>query len=298
MRYFLCIFLLAFGLSSRAQVLHPKGLPDYELELASMGDKVITSKTEEDRIKVNGEFKDLLMEALQIEKSIEYPFESVKNLSKQIVIPGKLRLFTWVVPLKDGTYQYFGFVMIIDRKNEIKVNPLEDRSSEMASPAYDWLKPSKWYGAIYYDVIEVKGKGKKYYTLLGYRPGDKKVQEKLIDVITYDGKNVRFGAKIFETPKISDYQYKQRPYRLLFPYSNKVTASIKWHEDLEKIVMDHLSPPDASLKGKWEFYGPDFSYDAFFWKKGKWHLEEMVEFNTELKTVTPKEKPKQGLGEK
>lgn len=35
----------------------------------------------------------------------------------------------------------------------------------------------------------------------------------------------------------------------------------------KKIVFDHLSPPKATLKGAEETYGPDFTYDAFIWKK-------------------------------
>jgi hypothetical protein len=36
------------------------------------------------------------------------------------------------------------------------------------------------------------------------------------------------------------------------------------------IVFDHLAPPDPQLKGKFELYGPDFSYDGFKLVNGRW----------------------------
>jgi hypothetical protein len=44
----------------------------------------------------------------------------------------------------------------------------------------------------------------------------------------------------------------------------------------KKIVFDHLSPPKATLKGAEETYGPDFTYDAFIWKKGKWARQKVI----------------------
>jgi hypothetical protein len=38
-----------------------------------------------------------------------------------------------------------------------------------------------------------------------------------------------------------------------------------------------LTPKDAFLGDQHQFYGPDFSYDAFFLKHGKWDFEEEVD---------------------
>jgi hypothetical protein len=116
-----------------------------------------------------------------------------------------------------------------------------------------------------------------YYTLLGYRPSRATHNQKIIDVLNIEGRNmVRFGDKIFETPKIGDAKYKKPPHRLIFRYSTKATASIRWQEKEKQIMMDHLSVPDISMKEKWELYGPDFSYDALYWKEGKWYLKEEI----------------------
>ena len=48
--------------------------------------------------------------------------------------------------------------------------------------------------------------------------------------------------------------------------------------------MDHLAPQDASMKRMYSFYGPDFTYDALYWNKGHWKLEEQIEA---LRTFPP-----------
>lgn len=45
---------------------------------------------------------------------------------------------------------------------------------------------------------------------------------------------------------------------------------LRYNEQEDIIVCDHLSPGNPKMKGKYEYYGPDFSYDAFDFEKGKW----------------------------
>ena len=46
--------------------------------------------------------------------------------------------------------------------------------------------------------------------------------------------------------------------------------------------MDHLAPQDASMKRMYSFYGPDFTYDALYWNKGHWKLEEQIEAPSDI----------------
>jgi hypothetical protein len=255
----------------------------------------VTGRLEEDRLKFNQEFSTGLEDMLYYDEAFDYPFDKVKNLSKLKSESEELRLFTWLVPLKAGTYNYYGFALIKSKKGGVDVVSLTDESRTLESPEYDWLKPDKWFGAIYYQTFEVKHKKKRYQIYLGYRPGDREVQEKLVEVVYLDNNKLTFGAKIFETPLISDYKYDQRPFRLRFRYSKKVVASLKYNQELKMIVMDHLSPPDASMQRDWKMYGPDFSYDGIYWEDGKFYLKKQIEFNSGQRPPTSLERPKQGL---
>ena len=45
---------------------------------------------------------------------------------------------------------------------------------------------------------------------------------------------------------------------------------LKFDENEKQIVFDHLSPKSPQFTGQYQYYGPDFSYDALEFKKGKW----------------------------
>ena len=72
--------------------------------------------------------------------------------------------------------------------------------------------------------------------------------------------------------------------------------SLKFNEKEDKIIFDHLSPIQANQKGLFEFYAPDFTYDAFVWKKGKWRLETNIDArNKDLNEGNQRKKPEKGL---
>lgn len=292
------LFNTAFAQGGVVESTDDISLSELEADLAILGDKVVSGQLEKERLESNQEFTKALEEMLYYDEAFEYPFDKVRNLSKITAESEEFRLFTWLVPLKDGTFNYYGYALIKRKKGLIEVVDLTDNSKTLESPEYDWLKPENWFGAIYYQTFEVKHKKKRYQVYLGYRPGDREVQEKLVEVVYMDNNKLTFGAKVFETPIISDYKYDQRPFRLRFRYSKKVVASLKYKPELNMIVMDHLSPPDASFQRDWKMYGPDFSYDGIYWENGKFYLKKQIEFDSGFKPPAPIEKPKQGLAPK
>ena len=63
------------------------------------------------------------------------------------------------------------------------------------------------------------------------------------------------------------------------------------------IVMDHLSPRDASFKNNFEYYGPDFSYDGFKLMNGRWRfIEDMQLKNSPSETDDQFNDPKKPAG--
>jgi hypothetical protein len=58
--------------------------------------------------------------------------------------------------------------------------------------------------------------------------------------------------------------------------------------------MDHLEPQDASMKRMYQFYGPDFTYDALYWKRDAWEIEEGVKVESDIQApIVP---PNRGEG--
>jgi hypothetical protein len=154
--------------------------------------------------------------------------------------------------------------------------------------------PENWPGCIYYALVPLD---KDQVLLLGYDQHDLSEKRKVIEILkpgSFNRPRTRFGARVFETPLWLDQRQKQRPHRLALRYSAQSSALLRWESKEKRLIFDHLIPPDASLKGRYDLYGPDLTYDALVWKKGKFTLVEHVVVRSELEA--PFRPPDRGAG--
>jgi len=233
--------------------------------------QLMESRDDSIKLKINGNIIRLFERTLSQPSSFLEPFDSLKNVSHLYSDNKTIRLFTWDIPLADGTFQYFGFIQIRKDNNSINLIRLNDNSKEIGKPENMSLGVEKWYGAVYYKFITKKTNGKMLYTLLGWHGKDNLTTQKAIDVLQINdaGKPI-FGAPVFVLNN-------KTVYRVLFEYSADVVMSLKYDEQKKMIVFEHLSPSESHLKGQYQFYGPDFSIDAFKFSKGKWILKEDID---------------------
>lgn len=233
-------------------------------------------KTEEERLSANGNFSGILKRLLQKDGSQNFIFDSLNSIARLEPEDKSFVIFNWEMPHNDGTYTYYAFVL--HKNNTTKsyqLTELIDASSTIKRPETALLKANNWYGAHYYKIITVKRKGKNYYCLLGADWNDKLSKKKLMEVLSFekDG-SLKFGAPIINYNKITLN-------RLIFEYSSNVSMSLNYDDKSKRIIFDHLSPIKEELKGQFQFYAPDLSYDALKFKKGKWqHLENIDARNT------------------
>jgi len=184
---------------------------------------------------------------------------------------GKLLLVCWNLVLEDESLRYHCLVFFKDKKKaEVRAVALEDNDTEWDKLTRKALSPSDWYGALYYRIITHRHKKRTYYTLLGWDGNDNLTNRKVVDVLNIEGTKVTIGGPMFV--------HEKRPaYRLVYEYANDATMALNWSEKEHMIVMDHLAPDDSRMKGQYQFYGPDFSYDGLRFQKGKWVLQEDLE---------------------
>ncbi|MCX8148887.1 hypothetical protein [Thermaurantimonas aggregans] len=283
-------FLFIFStISSCFNPIRSQSLHEAETILADLGSKILKAVEYQARKQASDEFYVLLNDLLSQPESFNYPFEQVKNLSRLQSGDKFVNVFTWLLPLAEpNMYEFYGILQVKDKKNRIYLYTLVDKASEIAQPEYTALQPARWYGALYYQIIDVKHGNQTYYTLLGYRPQGKATQRKIVDALVIKSpKNIQFGAQIFYIQDLADRRYLKKPFRLFYDYSANVSATLRYNEKEKMIIMDHLAPPDASKKGVYAVYGPDFSYDGLYWNKGHWHLKEQIKFDTGIKDEIP-----------
>ncbi len=156
------------------------------------------------------------------------------------------------------------------KKNRIDTWMFVDESALMPNPEKLSLYHNHWYGALYYQIVEVKDGGKKYYTLIGWDGNNYLSQKKVIDILYFSGSGKpKFGKKLF---KIDKEHRKDK--RIIFEYNSQIVMSVQYDKQYKKIIIDHLRPEPKSMKGQYEFYVTDGSYDAFEFAMGKWQLIE------------------------
>jgi len=213
-----------------------------------------------------------LEQTLVMPGAFDYPFDSLTSLGKITSSDGKVRIYTWNLPMRDASNKYFGFIQCRTNPKSIpKIFKLSDVSSEITDPAGSVLPADKWYGMLVYDIIVGNQDETTWYTLLGYDPDNLFVSRKIVDVL-YFGMS---GEPLFGKPI---FHYKNTMQcRILFEYSARVQMSLRWIDSKKMIVFDHLSPTKASLTGNYQYYGPDFSFDALRFENGTWELVEDVD---------------------
>lgn len=269
-RVILISLLLLIDIRTYSQVL--VNYQVYEDSIIGQSNLAVKGETEEERNTASTKLCELLLYLLKQPESYTYPFESVKAMAILSPSDHSFRLFNWNEPKDDGTCKYYCFVQTFNKKTkQTNVFQLHDDARNNKETTFlkkEKIKYPHWYGALYYQIIYNKNKGKKYYTLLGWEANNRETTIKLIDIIQFNKKGEpEFGMPIFP----------QKMLRIIFEYSNQASMSLKYDEKKKQIIYDHLAPSSPEYEGKFMFYGPDMSYDALVFKKGKWVLIEKVE---------------------
>jgi hypothetical protein len=271
MNYFFKIFSALIIFLGTAKAQDTLLFKEYEDSLKSGFDKLFsyngTKYFLEDSLKnkLNNDIVTYFKEALNQKNSFLYPFSSLKKVGKLVSEDKKLRIFTWNIKYNDGTYKYFGFIQHYNKKTDkYDLYELNDDSENMANPEDLLLDNKHWFGCLYYQIVEKKLNGKIIYNLIGWDGNNYLSHKKIIDVLyfTKDGL-AKFGAKIFKTGK-------NLQKRVIFEYSAQVVMFLKYEERYKKIVFDHLIPNPKSMEGKYAFYYPDGTYDAFDYIGDSW----------------------------
>lgn len=213
-------------------------------------------------------FNPLLLDILQTPISFDFPFDSLKTLSALKSPDGQVRIYTWFLQSRDqGTFEYFG---VVQRRNtqtgRFSAKGLIEKKHATDFAEINLLDVDEWYGAVYYEIIERKINKQNCYFLLGWHGHDRLSTRKVIEVLSFDfWDNAEFGMPVFSGqpgPKVK--------HRVVFEFASGAVMLLRYDRKQRMIVFDHLSPANPSLKGNFGSYGPDFTYDGYHFKKGKW----------------------------
>lgn len=280
------LFFFVFASSSlfaqQTLLVDDRSIKNNEQSIKHLGDSILKGSTDSIRIACNTDLKNELKNMLQSPNTFNYPFDSLKNISKIKSDDGRVRIYTWILPTDSGSrYQFFGFIQYSNPKKKIfKLIELNESVTDTLTVLKKSLTADNWFGALYYKIVEVKNKETVYYTLLGWKGNDTKTTKKIIDVLTFKNDVAVFGAPILQ------YERKMQN-RIVFEYNAQTSMLLHWDEKINQIVFDYLAPANAAFKNQMQTYGATFVYDGLKWNKGKWNYTHDV--NAENSNNTDKD---------
>ena len=290
MRKICLILFTLISINSYAQKGNNKLIAEYEDTLKIIAHKIMNAESEENRRIANDAFIINLNEVLKYERSFKFPFDSLVTISKVYAPDNTFRIFNWLLRKDNSTYEYYAFVHYNNKKRDrYELIRLTDNSANIRNPKQADLDATNWYGGLIYDIIYIKKKGRKYYTLLLWDGNDSYSTKKIIDVMYFSGKNkIKFGLPIFKKSK------KISQKRVIVEYDSKTSVSLKYHQKNQKIVFNHLVPSRKDLEGLEEYYIPDGTFNEYKYQKGKWWLIQDIDIRN-IQKLPKIKKPKRGL---
>lgn len=230
---------------------------------------------DEEKISLNNQIINEWKQILSTENAFDYPFSSINNAGILISPDSLVKIITWNIRFKNGSYRYFGFILHRQQRtdNYSRLFELIDYSDSLDDKDLEnlTLKYNRWYGANYYQISQYSYKAQTFYVLIGWDGYSNYINRKVVEILYFNKKGIPiFGKNVFISPvkKVS---------RLIFNHSIKASMTCTYDAKLNAIVFDHLVPSSSIYKDMYEFYGPNGTYDAYFLKKNVWIYKEDIE---------------------
>lgn len=245
-----------------------KQLNFYQDSLKHLGSKFVNDEVDVNRKAANYQFIKTLVTALKTPNSFLFKFDSLKAITIVNSPDNRFRIFSWHIINMDGSHRFYGAIQM-NTGGPLKLFPLEDYSPLLKNPEDSVTNNTKWYGAQYYQIIPMYGTN-PYYVLLGWKGHTVLSTKKVIEVLSFKNDQPQFGMPVFE-------EKGKLKKRIIFEYSQQASMLLRYVAQQHLIVFDNLVPPDKKTLGKPETYGPDFTYNGFRLKNGRWEFVDNLD---------------------
>ncbi len=252
----LSIFVLGLNAQSKFEIS--------EQELEAKFENLRVASCDSSKLSISQNIMFDLKKTLRKKGSFIYAFNKLENLGKVTSSDHQLKIFSWNCILKDGSYRYFA-LFLKKAGRRVELFELHQNFSEKESMTTK-LSANQWLGALYYQIVPFTHNGNKLYLLLGWDGNKDRTSKKVIETLGFS----KTGDLEFGFPVIN-WRGKYLS-RVIFEYSKQAQMKLKFHKRSNCVVFDHLSPSEPRYVNQFEYYGPDFSYDALKLEQGKWNL--------------------------
>lgn len=226
--------------------------------------RLVNDFDDNDRLQINDSITLLIEKYVESDTVFNHRFTNLRYLG-QITSPDSLlKIITWNLVLSSAPGRYFCYLIRKQKpgeKNRIyKLTTSYDEKQVVGDTEYT---ESNWYGALYYDIKPIVTNNNRFWMLLGIDYGNPFITRKIIEVLSFSTEDsIIFGKKWFD-------KGQEIRYRHVFEYASNGMMSLRFGSD-SSIVFDHLVPFSPAYKDDPQYYGPDYSNDAYYFKNGIW----------------------------
>jgi hypothetical protein len=239
---------------------------DTPLVLEKLFDRLVDNYDDSVRIHINDSIRLIIDNYVRSDSVFSHRFTNLRYLGQIMSPDSLLKIITWNLVLENEPGRFFCYFI---RKQESREKNIIYRLSSayrenpvMTDTIYS---ESDWYGALYYDLKPYITQDKHSWVLLGIDYGNPFISRKIIEVLSFKPDNsIVFGRKWFTSGEGKNY-------RVVFEYASNAMMSLRFRSD-SSIVFDHLVPFSAVHKDNRQYYGPDYSFDAYNLENGLWRL--------------------------
>ncbi len=248
----------------------------YQDSLIMLSNETAATPSTGMRFAKNAAFIKTLVNSLKTQSSFNYSFDSLQRVSILKSPDNSFRIFSWQLPIDDGSYRFFGAIQMATKDGKLKLFPLIDNTDNFTD-INEVTGSKNWFGARYYEIIPVVVPGKApYFVLLGWKGNSSKTTKKVLEVISFDKGEPVFGKPVFEGLKPGNTKS-----RVIFEYNKLNSMTLTMDKSVNMIVFDHLAPFSEEVVGNFEYYASDLSFDAYKVVNGRLKLVENVELKND-----------------
>jgi len=264
--YFVLFFFLSAGIA-KGQV----PVKDTPQLLEELFDRLVGNYNDAERIRINDSIRVVINGFVKSDSVFSYRFTNLRYLG-QITSPDSLlKIITWNLVLENEPGKYFCYFIRKEAAGkENKIYRLSANYNESRVRTDTTYNAESWYGALYYDLRPFTTDNTRCWVLLGIDYGNSEITRKIIEVLDFTPQDsILFGRRWFTDAE-------EKTYRVVFEYASNAMMSLRYRTD-NSIVFDHLAPFSPSMKDKRQYYGPDYSFDAYNFENGIWKLQLNVD---------------------
>ncbi len=245
-------------------------LKQYEDSLKILADSTIRAELPDERMGYCNKFIKELKNALNIDGSYNYSFDSLATRIHIIQSPDKrFKIFNWVVATAPSSKYYFGAIQLADGS----ILPLYDKSNSIEDTQLEKMigDSKNWFGCEYYNIIEDNTAMGKHYLLFGFNSGSFNSNRKLIDVLSLSEEGiVSFGKPIFAD------EFGNLKSRFVMEYKKGVSTTLNYDNQYKMIMYTRLGS-EINAPSRKDTYIPIGPIDGLRKDGGVWrYVKEAI----------------------